>query len=191
MSRTSRRARHEPAVPATEVMPVRLLLPLLLLASLPASAAINPAEFTRHAPYQLQLRPTAQIVENFERDGDRWRRTTIVAEVVAEHVDTDYITVGETVVVDWSVNLDAQQRDYADYAERMEGRVGGQFLYAPPPPVPDAQGLVWAHLQADPGATLGLPEAAKDPATGAGVDRRIGHLLVPAASQYSFDAPSD
>jgi hypothetical protein len=168
-------------------------VPVLLLCLAPALAiaAINPAEFTRHAPYQLQLRPTAQVVDHFERDGDAWRRTTIVAEVVAEHRDTDDIAVGETVVIDWSVNLDAQKRDYDDYADEMEGRVGPQFMHAPAPPTPDAQGLIWAHLQADAGATPGLPDAAKDPATAHDADRRVGRLLVPAASQYTFDAPQD
>jgi hypothetical protein len=155
-----------------------------------AAAAINPAEFTRRAPYQLQLRPTAQIVEHFERDGEHWRRTTIVAEVVAEHVDTDYITVGETVVIDWSVNLTAQKRA-RDAHDREPPRPGPQFMYDPEPPTPDARGLIWAHLRADDSATLGLPDAAKDPATAADADRRVGHLLVPAASQYTFSAPMD
>jgi hypothetical protein len=169
----------------------RLILSGVLLLPLSAIAAINPAEFTRHAPYQLQLRPIAQIVDHFERDGDAWRRTTIVAEVVAEHRDTDDIAVGDTVVIDWTVNLDAQQRESTEYAERMASMSGPQFMHAPNPPAPDADGLIWAHLQDDATASATLPPAATDPKTTHEADRRIGRILAPAASQYSFDRPDD
>lgn len=170
---------------------VRSLVMMAALLPVVATAAINPAEFTKRAPVQVQLRPVVQIVEHFERDGDAHRRTTLVATVVAEHVDAEGIAVGDTLTVDWTVNLDAQKRDHAAYAERMDGMVGPQFMYAPNVPKPDDDGLIWAHLEPDPEATPTAPPAALDPQTAHDADRRIGPVYVPAASQYSFDPPGD
>ncbi|KFN48733.1 hypothetical protein [Arenimonas composti] len=167
----------------------RLTLLSWLTLPLAAQAAINPAEFTKGAPVQVQLRPVVQIVEHFQRDGDTHRRTTIVATVVAEHRDDPEIEVGDTVTIDWTVNTDALKRAAADYNERMAGMVGPQFMYAPNPPQPDADGLIWANLERDPAATAELPPAALDRETAHDADRRVGEVFVPAASQHSFDHP--
>jgi len=168
---------------------MRHLVWLTLLLSTAASAAINPAEYTRDVPYQLQLRPTTQIVEHFERDGEAYRRTTIVATVVAEHRDAPGIAAGDTVTIDWSVNLDAQRRA-RDAHDREYGTMPGpQFLHAPAPPQPDADGLIWANLQSDDASTTAPPPEAMAPETAWDADRRVGWILVPALHQYTFDRP--
>ena len=170
--------------------PLRDLAVLLCgLAPVAALAAINPAEYTRDAPYQLQLRPLVEIVEHREHDGDTLRRTTIVAVVVAEHREPGNLDVGDTVTIDWTVNLDAQQRDRAAHDAQYGTMPGPQFLHEPASPVLDAEGRFWANLQFDAQATVhpGLVPGMAAPAPD--TDHRFGEILVPASHQYSWDAP--
>ena len=168
----------------------RLAVLLCCLAPAFASAAINPAEYTRDASLQLRLRPTVQIVDDFTRDGDAHRRTTIVATVVAEHVDVAEAHAGQVVTIDWTVNLDAQRRAYEEHAKRMGTMPGPQFLHAPAPPVPDADGLLWAHLQIDPASRRAVVPDATAPIASPDAGR-AGDILIPASYQYSFDPPAD
>ena len=170
---------------------MRLTVSFLLAAALaaPVHAAINPAEYTRNVPYPLQLRPQVQIVQHSEVGGEKMRRTTIVATVVQEHRDVANIDVGETVTIDWTVNLDAQERARAAHDAEYGTMPGPQFLYAPLPPTLDADGLFWANLDFDEHAKPypGLVEGAAKPAFD--VDQRFGEILVPASHQYTWDRP--
>lgn len=166
----------------------RLLLSVLLLPCA-ASAAINPAEYTRHVDVQLQLRPQATIVQHGDIGGEKMRRTTIVATVVQEHRDVANIDVGDTVTIDWTVNLDAQERARAAHDAEYGTMPGPQFLYAPLPPDLDADGLFWANLDFDEHSKPypGLVEGATKPPFD--VDQRFGEILVPASHQYTWDRP--
>lgn len=168
----------------------RLAAVLCCLAPLVAYAAINPAEYTRDAPYQLQLRPLVEIVEHHAQDGDTLRRTTIVAVVVAAFNEPGNVDVGETVTIDWTVNLDEQQRARAAHDAAHGNMPGPQFLYEPAAPVLDADGLFWANLEFDDEATVppGLVPGMAAPA--ADVDHRFGEILVPASHQYTWDRPA-
>lgn len=169
--------------------PIPAALACLFVVPTTVSAAINPAEYTRHAPYQLQLRPQVQIVQHAEVGGEKVRRTTIVATVVREHRDVPNLEVGDTVTIDWTVHLDAQSRARAAHDAEYGTMPGPQFLYAPLPPTLDEQGLFWANLEFDDHAAPhpGLVPGAEPPAVDA--DQRFGEILVPASHQYTWDRP--
>jgi hypothetical protein len=162
---------------------------LVLAASLapPAHAAINPAEFTRNVPDQMQLRETARVVHEYEADGAKFRRVTLVGEVLAQKNATDE-RVGKTVVIDYTVNL-SQIESALETWRRTNGNMPGpQFMCEPDPPTPDAEGRYWVNV-----ALAGGRWGNVNRETGAVVDidghQTSGPVFVPVSGQYSFDEP--
>lgn len=168
---------------------MRLLLPLVLAVSLvaPVRAAINPAEFIRHAPEQLRLREVARVVQETEVDGARLRRVTLVGEVVEQWNSTaDY--QGQTIVIDYTVDLSARERGARAHSEANGNRPGPQYMQEPDPPTPGADGTYWANLAAvGSDSARDHREAGAVAATGGG--EVSGAVFVPVAGQYSFDDP--
>ena len=167
----------------------RLATLLCCLSPALALAAINPAEYTRDVAYQLRLRPLAEIVELGKSGDDTTRRTTIVAVVVTEHREVANLDVGDTVTIDWTVNVDAQQRAWAEHEKQYGSMPGPQFLYEPLSPVLDDEGLFWANLEFDEHAAAhpALLQGATLPEPGTA--HRFGEILVPASHQYTWDRP--
>lgn len=155
-------------------------LPLVL------AAAINPANFSQIASEQLKLREVSRIVHLSRVDGDKWRRVTIVAEVVEVRRGIDTLK-GEVVVVDYTVNLDARERAARDHAQAQGDRPGRQFMGEPEPPVVDEKGLFWASL-APVGGRLGNVNRHAGAVVGIGDYAVKGRVFVPVAGQYSFSA---
>jgi hypothetical protein len=162
---------------------------LLLLGLLPGAArpAINPAEYQRVASDVLRIRETARVVE-LRGEGDaQWRRVTLVGVVVDQRGDAAS-RVGETVVIDFTVDLGARARAAAEHARRNGNRPGPQFMHEPDPPVPDAEGSYWANL-APAGSRLGNVNRHAGAVAGIGDIQYSGATFVPVSGQYSFMAP--
>jgi len=166
--------------------PARWLGALLLLA-LPASAAINPANFQQVASDRLKLKETARIVHTFEQGGDRLQRVTLVA-LVLEEIRASHPRVGSTVVIDYTVNLTQRDRAARRHRATQGNMPGPQFMAEPEPPTLDAEGNFWAHL-APLGGRLGNVNRHAGAVAGIGDYTSTGQVLVPVAGQYSFDAP--
>jgi hypothetical protein len=164
---------------------LRMLLVLALtLAAMPTTAAINPDHYTRIATEHLQLREVARIVHETRGDGPRLRRVTLVAEVVAVRRGNDNLA-GRTVVIDYTVDLDARAAA-ADAHQRRNGqRPGPQFMAEPDPPTPDADGRYWAYL-APAGERLGNVNRHAGAAHVIDGQQFAGEVYVPVAGQYSF-----
>jgi hypothetical protein len=163
------------------------LLTLFALLALPARAAINPAEFTRNVPDQMQLRETARVVHEYDADGARFRRVTLVGEVLAQKNATEQ-RIGQTVVIDYTVNLSQVERALAAWQQTNGNMPGPQFMREPDPPTPDAEGRYWANV-----APAGGRGGDANRETGAVVDgdglQSSGPVFVPVSGQYSFDEP--
>lgn len=165
------------------------LIALLLLGLLPGAArpAINPAEYQRVASDVLRIRETARVVE-LRGEGDaQWRRVTLVGVVVDQRGDAAS-RVGETVVIDFTVDLAARAQAAAGHAQRNGNRPGPQFMQEPDPPVPDAEGSYWANL-APAGSRLGNVSRYAGAVVGIGGTQHGGPVFVPVSGQYSFDPP--
>lgn len=169
---------------------MRLLL-ALLLALLPPllHAAINPAHFQSPASEQLRLREVARVVHEVERDGRRLRRTTLVAEVVEVRRATAP-REGTTIVIDFTVDLDAREAAARAHSEHYGQMPGPQFLGEPDPPVADAEGLYWANL-APLGGRLGNVNREAGAEVGIGDYATTGEVFVPVGGPYAFMAPMD
>jgi len=159
-----------------------------------AQAAINPAGFQRVASHRVQVHETARVVHESIVDGHRWRRTTLVGTVVAVHDNEVAALLGpdqRTLVIDYTVDLDARAQALADFQRENGTRPGPQFLAEPDPPVADAEGNYWASV-APAGGRLGNVNRhagavlTLDPGYGA-----TGAVFVPVAAQYSFEPPLD
>jgi hypothetical protein len=167
---------------------MRLLLLILLAATFAPSAraAINPAEYTRNVPDQMRLRETARIVHEYEVDGARHRRVTVVG-VVVEQRNATAPRIGESVVIDYTVDLDARRRGSEAHAKAYGNMPGPQFMYEPDPPALDEQGLFWANVARAGGRWGNVNRHA-----GAVVDIDghdfSGEVYVPVSGQYSFQA---
>lgn len=165
------------------------LIALLLLGLLPGAArpAINPAEYQRVASDVLRIRETARMVE-LRREGDaQWRRVTLVGVVVDQRGDAAS-RLGETVVIDFTVDLTARAKASAAHAQRNGTRPGPQFMYEPDPPTLDAEGSYWANL-APAGSRLGNVNRHAGAVVGMGSTEYRGPVFVPVSGQYSFSAP--
>jgi hypothetical protein len=165
------------------------LIALLLLGLLPGAArpAINPAEYQRVASDVLRIRETARVVELRGEGDSQWRRVTLVGVVVDQRGDAAS-RVGETVVIDFTVDLGARARAAAEHARRNGNRPGPQFMHEPDPPVPDAEGSYWANL-APAGSRLGNVNRHAGAVAGIGDIQYSGATFVPVSGQYSFMAP--
>lgn len=167
---------------------MRLLILLALAASfvLPARAAINPAEYTRNVPDQMRLRETARIVHEFEVDGAKRRRVTLMGEVVEQKNATAPL-IGQSVIIDYTVDLDDRQRASEAHSKTYGTLPGPQFMYEPDAPTPDAEGLFWANVAPAGGRWGNVNRHA-----GAVVDiaghEFSGAVFVPVSGQYSFEA---
>jgi len=167
---------------------MRLLLLFALATSLalPARAAINPAEFTRNVPDQMRVRETARVVQEFELDGARLRRVTLVGEVV-EQKNASAPRIGRSVVIDFTVNLTERERAAEAHSQTYGTMPGPQFMHEPDPPVLDAEGMFWANVAPAGGRWGNVNREA-----GAVVDiegsQYSGEVFVPVSGQYSFDA---
>lgn len=160
-----------------------------------AHAAINPAHYQRVASHRLQLHETARVVHEFEVGGHRWRRTTVVGTVVAVHDGIEGPMhagmVGDSITIDFCVDLDAREAAGDEWERRNGTMPGPQFLAEPDPPEPDEAGNFWAHL-APLGGRLGNVNrhaGAVYPPDGAYAAR--GAVFVPVGAQYSFMSPMD
>ena len=165
---------------------LRITLALALaLAAAPSPAAINPDHYTRVASEHLQLREVARIVHEPRGDGPRLRRVTLVGEVLA--VDRgDEGLVGRTVVIDYTVDLDARAAAADEHHRRNGQRPGPQFMAEPDPPTPDADGRYWAYL-APAGQRLGNVNRHAGATHIIDSQQYEGEVYVPVAGQYSFE----
>lgn len=170
-------------------MRLSLQIALFALATavvLPARAAINPAEYTRHVPDQMRVRETARIVHDTEVDGMRIRRVTLVGEVVEQKNATE-ARIGRSVVIDFTVNLTERERAGEAHRQTYGTMPGPQFMYEPDPPALDGDGMFWANVAPAGGRWGNVNRHA-----GAMVDidghAFSGEVFVPVSGQYSFDA---
>ncbi len=163
------------------------LLAAVFLGLVSSSAAINPAHFQRVASDVARLREMARIVHTAEQGGDQVRRITIVAHAVQVHESRD-IEVGDTVVIDYTVNLTKLARAAKAHADRQGTMPGPQFLGEPEPPALDEQGEFWAHL-AKAGGRLGNVNRHAGAVVGIGDYDFKGPIFVPVGGPYSFSPP--
>jgi hypothetical protein len=154
---------------------------------LPASAAINPAHFQRIASDVMRVREIARIVHETAEGGDKLRRVTIAA-VVVEVREGMASREGETILIDFTVNLTARDRAAAEHQQRQGNMPGRQFLGEPEPPTLDAKGEFWAHL-AKAGGRLGNVNRHAGAVVGIGDYKFSGEVFVPVGGPYSFQAP--
>ena len=168
---------------------MRLLLLFALATSLalPARAAINPAEFTRNVPDQMRVRETSRIVQVLDINGDRVRRVTLVGDVV-EQRNASQPRIGQSVVIDYTVNLSEVERRARAFSETRGTMPGPQFMSDPEPPTPDAEGMFWANV-APAGGRWG--NVNREAGAVADIDgyQAGGAVYVPVSGQYSFDTP--
>ena len=169
------------------LLPLAGLLAGLLLGAQSALAAINPDNFKRIASDVVCLREIARIVHNARVGDDQVRRITIVAQVVAEKESRD-ARVGDTIVIDYSVNLSKLERAAKEHTDRQGNMPGRQFMSEPEPPTLDEKGEFWAHL-AKAGGRLGNVNRHAGAMVGIGDYEFKGDVFVPVAGQYSFDSP--
>lgn len=162
---------------------------LLVLPPAALHAAINPAHFQSPASEQLRLREIARVVHEARVDGRRLRRTTLVAEVVEVRRATAP-REGTTVVIDFTVDLDAREAAARAHQEQYGTMPGPQFLGEPDPPVADAEGLYWANL-APLGGRLGNVNREAGAEPGIGDYAVSGEVFVPVGGPYAFMAPMD
>ena len=159
-----------------------------LLAATPALAAINPAGFQRVATDHVRLHETARIVDEYELDGHKLRRVTLVGTLVEEVGEEHGDRKGQVFVIDYTVDLDARASAFAAWQKENGNRPGPQFLSEPEPPVLDAEGNFWAHV-----AEAGTRTANVN--RHAGAVARIDHsqfsgpVYVPVAADVSFERP--
>ncbi len=162
---------------------------LALCLVFPAQAAINPAEYQRGAPDQVRLRETARVVQEFPVGDSRHRRVTLVGEIIDEK-NADTPRPGQTVVIDYTVDLTARKRAGEAHHKANGNRPGPQFMHEPDPPELDADGAFWANL-----APAGSPYANGHRHAGAVPAAKgytaSGAVYVPVSGQYSFDAPGN
>lgn len=163
------------------------LLAGFFVAPAPARAAINPAHFQRIASDVVRLREVARIAHTDKVDGSTLRRVTLVAQVVAakEHRDA---RVGDTIVIDYTVNLTQLAREAKEHRDRQGDMPGPQFLAEPEPPQTDQMGEFWAHL-AKAGGRLGNVNRHAGAVVGIGDYELKGAVFVPVAGPYSFKPP--
>lgn len=170
-------------------------LPTLMLAlvaglSLPAVAAINPAQFQRHAPDQVRLRETARIVQDTRVGDALLRRVTVVGEIIDEKRAT-VSRVGQSIVIDYRFDVTERQRAAKAYADAHGNRPGPQFMHEPDPPTLDADGAFWANLApADGDAVAAMRHAGAVSSSGDNTSYG-GAVYVPVSGQYSFTPPND
>ncbi len=160
---------------------------LLIGLTASASAAINPAHFQRIASDVVRVREVARIVHASDVGGDKLRRTTIVG-VVLEVQEGLRTRIGETIVIDFTVNLSARDRAAAEHQKRQGNMPGRQFLAEPEPPTLDEKGEFWAHL-AKAGGRLGNVNRHAGAVVGVGDYDVKGEVYVPVAGPYSFLPP--
>jgi len=170
-----------------KLLPAAGLLAGLLLGAQTALAAINPDHFKRVASDVVRLREIARIVHTDKVDGNTLRRVTIVAQVVAEKESRELKT-GDTLVIDYTVNLTALARAAKEHSDRQGNMPGRQFMCEPEPPMVDDKGEFWAHL-AKAGGRLGNVNRHAGAIVGIGDYEFKGDVFVPVAGQYSFDSP--
>jgi len=162
-----------------------LLASACLLA--PLSAAINPAGYQRIASDVVRVREIARIVHTVKDDGRELRRTTIVAQVIAEKESRE-LKVGDTLVIDYTVDLVALAKAAKNHEAKYGNRPGPQFMTEPEPPELDKQKEFWVHL-AKAGGRLGNVNRHAGAVVGIGDYAFKGDVFVPVAGQYSFDPP--
>ncbi len=163
------------------------LLAGFFVALAPARAAINPANFQRIASDVVRLRELARIVHTEKVEGSTLRRVTIVAQVVAEKESRE-ARVGDTIVIDYTVNLTQLARAAKEHGERQGNMPGPQFMAEPEPPQTDEKGEFWAHL-ARAGGRLGNVNRHAGAVVGIGDYELKGNVFVPVAGPYSFMPP--
>lgn len=168
-------------------LPVAGLLTGLLLGLAPVQAAINPAHFQHVASDVVRLREIARIVHTDKVDGSTLRRVTIVAQVIAEKESRD-TRIGDTIVIDYTVNLSKLERAAKEHSDRQGNMPGRQFMSEPEPPKLDEKGEFWAHL-ARAGGRLGNVNRHAGAVVGIGDYETTKNVFVPVAGQYSFDTP--
>lgn len=152
-----------------------------------ALAAINPASFQSVASDLVLLREVARVVHTSGTDATRLRRVTIVAEVL-DGRRFQNAQVGDTIVIDYTVDLTARERAATAHAQRQGQMPGPQFMGEPDPPRLDDQGRFWAHL-ARAGGRLGNVNRYAGAVVGIGDLALTGKVFVPVAGPYSFSPP--
>lgn len=163
------------------------LLAGLVLSTQSVLPAINPDNFKRIASDVVQLREVARIVHTEKVGDEKVRRVTIVAQVVGEKESRD-ARVGDTIVIDYSVNLSKLERAAKEHTDRQGNMPGRQFMSEPEPPKLDEKGEFWAHL-AKAGGRLGNVNRHAGAVVGIGDYEFKGDVFVPVAGQYSFESP--
>lgn len=169
------------------ILPIVALMAGLTLGGSTVSAAINPANFQRIASDVVRLREIARIVHTDKKGDRQLRRVTIVAQVVAEKESRELRT-GDTLVIDYMVDLTALERALQNHIEQSGNRPGRQFMAEPEPPQLDEKGEFWAHL-AKAGGRLGNVNRHAGAVVGMGDYEVKGDVFVPVAGPYSFMPP--
>lgn len=167
-------------------MRLLILIALATALALPARAAINPAESTRNVPDQMRVRETARIVHEYEVEGAKRRRVTLMGEVVEQKNATEP-RIGRSVIIDYTVDLTERQRASEAHSKTYGTMPGPQFMYEPEPPVLDGEGTFWANVAPAGGRWGNVNRHAGAVVDIAGEDHS-GAVFVPVSGQYSFEA---
>lgn len=168
-------------------MRLLLLFTLATAFALPARAAINPAEYTRNVPDQMRIRETARIVQHYTVGEARLRRVTLVGEVL-EQKNASAPRIGQSVVIDYTVDLTARERAGEAHSKAYGTMPGPQFMYEPDPPVLAEDGSFWANVAPAGGRWGNVNRQAGQVADIDGHEYG-GNVFVPVSGQYSFDRP--
>ena len=168
-------------------MRLLLLFALATTFALPARAAINPAEYTRNVPDQMRIRETARIVQHYTVGDSRLRRVTLVGEVL-EQKNASAPRIGQSVVIDYTVDLTARERAGEAHSKTYGTMPGPQFMHEPDPPALDEDGSFWANV-AHAGGRWGNVNRHAGEVVDIEGDEYRGDVFVPVSGQYSFDRP--
>lgn len=170
-------------LPVMKTLHIYLLPFLLLTAQL--TAAINPQVFIERASELLDLREISRVTHlQTLPNGDSVRRVTLIASV--ENVCRGPASLaGETIVIDWSVNLTERQRRLREHLASSGNMPGPQFM-GEPNPLPSRENNRFQAALAPAGSRLGNVNRYAGALPGIGDYEFLGLIFVPVAGDYSF-----
>lgn len=153
-------------------------------AALTAFGANTPDEFRQIADHVFKLHETARVISETRQNGERLRRVTIAATVL-DIIEGPMSLRGSTILIDYTVNLDAMDRTAAEYDKETTDQKTRLFMTEPEPPVLDKNGDFPAYL-ARAGGRLGNVNRYAGAVVGMDKNKFTGEVFVPVAGQFSF-----